>query len=227
MPAPAPSITGHSNHDDTPPNSESPPLPSSVLPSNTTATYDSSNASSSCSSTVVQEEREEGTGMETGETREAILLDGRETVPEMMEGRQTVPVLQKERCIPQHDTIQHQDISKDDPDEYFTATETSTSSSVADSTEMTQCHGTPRIPTTCSGISTTTSLPLQEGDKVVYNFLYHNNSLQQTESRGDMRCPWCSLVCKHLYSLLKHVSLCHPRFLFTYTVRVCYLLTHM
>jgi polycomb protein SUZ12 len=55
------------------------------------------------------------------------------------------------------------------------------------------------------------------GGQIIYNFLYHNNSLQQTEARGDMRCPWCSLSCRKLYSLLKHMSLCHPRFLFTYT----------
>ena len=55
-------------------------------------------------------------------------------------------------------------------------------------------------------------------DKLVFNFLYNNNTLQQTESHGEMRCPWCHLYCERLYSLLKHMSLNHPRFHFTYTV---------
>ena len=56
-------------------------------------------------------------------------------------------------------------------------------------------------------------------EKLVFNFLYSNNTLQQTESHGEMRCPWCSLRCGSLYSLLKHMSLSHPRFQYTYTVR--------
>lgn len=102
--------------------------------------------------------------------------------------------------------------SKDDQhvEEYFTATEAS-ASSVADSTELTQCRP-PSIPLFAPSF--------EKAGRIIYNFLYHNNSLQQTESRGDMRCPWCSLLCGNLYSLLKHMSLCHPRFLFTYTVRV-------
>ncbi|XP_019853749.1 PREDICTED: polycomb protein suz12-B-like isoform X3 [Amphimedon queenslandica] len=50
-----------------------------------------------------------------------------------------------------------------------------------------------------------------------FNFLYNKNTLQQTELKTDCVCPWCSLNCGELYSLLKHMSLCHPRFLFTYT----------
>ena len=52
-----------------------------------------------------------------------------------------------------------------------------------------------------------------------FNFLYNKNTLQQTELKTDCVCPWCSLNCMELYPLLKHMSLCHPRFLFTYTVR--------
>ena len=64
-----------------------------------------------------------------------------------------------------------------------------------------------------------------EGDKagptkVIYQFLYNNNSRQQTEAREDLRCPWCSLNCLSLYSLLKHLKLCHPRFHFAYVVRI-------
>merc|ERR1719495_757765 len=52
--------------------------------------------------------------------------------------------------------------------------------------------------------------------RIVYQFLYNNNSRQQTEAREELHCPWCSLNCIELYSLLKHLKLTHPRFLFTY-----------
>ncbi|XP_067206801.1 polycomb protein suz12-B [Linepithema humile] len=52
--------------------------------------------------------------------------------------------------------------------------------------------------------------------QIVYQFLYNNNSRQQTEACEDLHCPWCSLDCGKLYSLLKHLKLCHPRFTFTY-----------
>jgi len=52
--------------------------------------------------------------------------------------------------------------------------------------------------------------------RIVYQFLYNNNSRQQTEAREDVHCPWCSLNCMTLYGLLKHLKLSHPRFLFTY-----------
>lgn len=54
--------------------------------------------------------------------------------------------------------------------------------------------------------------------RIVYQFLYNNNSRQQTEAREDLHCPWCSLNCMELYALLKHLKLSHPRFLFTYVV---------
>lgn len=137
----------------------------------------------------------------------------------VLEGR----VLEQKGKFPPHKDVHNQDSrdksSKDDLEEYFTATETSTSS-VADSAELAQCRpitsmlNLPSVPP-----GSTPLLPPRKGGRIIYNFLYHNNSLQQTESRGDMRCPWCSLLCGKLYSLLKHMSLCHPRFLFTYTVR--------
>ncbi|KAG8042302.1 hypothetical protein G9C98_004936 [Cotesia typhae] len=43
-----------------------------------------------------------------------------------------------------------------------------------------------------------------------------SNSRQQTEACEDLHCPWCSLDCGKLYSLLKHLKLCHSRFTFTY-----------
>ena len=56
--------------------------------------------------------------------------------------------------------------------------------------------------------------------RIVYQFLYNNNSRQQTEAREDLHCPWCSLNCLTLYGLLKHLKLSHPRFLFTYVVSI-------
>ena len=54
--------------------------------------------------------------------------------------------------------------------------------------------------------------------RIYYQFLFNNNTRQQTDPRDDMRCPWCSLNCIHLYSLLKHLRLCHARFNFIYVV---------
>ena len=56
---------------------------------------------------------------------------------------------------------------------------------------------------------------------VVYNFHYHGNGHLQTEARHGMRCPWCSLDCGCLYSLLCHLTLCHPRLTSVYTVSMC------
>lgn len=52
--------------------------------------------------------------------------------------------------------------------------------------------------------------------QIVYQFVYNNNSRQQTEACEDLHCPWCSLNCSQLYTLLKHLKLCHSRFTFTY-----------
>lgn len=54
--------------------------------------------------------------------------------------------------------------------------------------------------------------------KIVYQFLYNNNSRQQTEASEDLHCPWCTLDCFTLYALLKHLKLCHARFTFSYVV---------
>lgn len=56
----------------------------------------------------------------------------------------------------------------------------------------------------------------QQTMHVVYQFIYNNNSLQQTEACDNFNCPWCTLNCLCLYSLLKHLKLCHDRFNFTY-----------
>lgn len=52
--------------------------------------------------------------------------------------------------------------------------------------------------------------------QIVYQFVYNNNSRQQTEACEDLHCPWCSINCDQLYTLLKHLKLCHSRFTFTY-----------
>lgn len=56
----------------------------------------------------------------------------------------------------------------------------------------------------------------QERLQIVYQFLYNNNSRQQTEACEDLHCPWCSVNCLVLFALLKHLKLCHSRFTFTY-----------
>ncbi|XP_076639702.1 polycomb protein Su(z)12 isoform X3 [Colletes latitarsis] len=66
---------------------------------------------------------------------------------------------------------------------------------------------------TTANEKTDTSMGTQQ---IVYQFLYNNNSRQQTEACEDLHCPWCSLDCGKLYSLLKHLKLCHSRFTFTY-----------
>ncbi|ERE67542.1 polycomb protein Suz12 [Cricetulus griseus] len=54
--------------------------------------------------------------------------------------------------------------------------------------------------------------------RIFYQFLYNNNTRQQTEARDDLHCPWCTLNCRKLYSLLKHLKLCHSRFIFNYVL---------
>lgn len=63
----------------------------------------------------------------------------------------------------------------------------------------------------------------QNNFQIVYQFLYSNNSRQQTEPHRDFHCPWCpKLDCLNLYSLLKHLKLCHARFTFAYIVRIIF-----
>lgn len=56
----------------------------------------------------------------------------------------------------------------------------------------------------------------QQFERITYQFSYNDNTRQQTDSRNDLCCPWCSLDCSKLYSLLKHLRLCHARFNFLY-----------
>lgn len=57
---------------------------------------------------------------------------------------------------------------------------------------------------------------VEEKIPIVYNFIYSNNTRQQTEFTQEVVCPWCGLDCLRLYALLKHLKLCHARFNFTY-----------
>uniref|UniRef100_A0AAX7TVU0 Polycomb protein VEFS-Box domain-containing protein n=1 Tax=Astatotilapia calliptera TaxID=8154 RepID=A0AAX7TVU0_ASTCA len=52
--------------------------------------------------------------------------------------------------------------------------------------------------------------------RIFYQFQYNNNTRQQTEARDDLHCPWCTLNCRKLYSLVKHLKLSHSRFIFNY-----------
>lgn len=60
----------------------------------------------------------------------------------------------------------------------------------------------------------------------LHQFLYNNNTRQQTEARDDLHCPWCTLNCRKLYSLLKHLKLCHSRFIFNYVVSNHFVVQH-
>lgn len=86
-----------------------------------------------------------------------------------------------------------------------------------------------RSPLTTQNASSTNEArsPAEEADgnkenrkkqRIFYQFIYNNNTRQQTEAREDLYCPWCSIDCRKLYSLLKHLKLCHRRFIFTYAV---------
>uniref|UniRef100_A0A182Y9E9 VEFS-Box domain-containing protein n=1 Tax=Anopheles stephensi TaxID=30069 RepID=A0A182Y9E9_ANOST len=55
-----------------------------------------------------------------------------------------------------------------------------------------------------------------DAKRVVYHFMHNNYSRQQTENTDEFACPWCCLNCGMLYSLLKHLKLCHARFNFNY-----------
>ncbi|XP_058980062.1 polycomb protein Su(z)12 isoform X2 [Musca domestica] len=69
-----------------------------------------------------------------------------------------------------------------------------------------------------SSLVSSSKKPLAKTEKIqiIYNFLYSNNTRQQTEYTQEVICPWCGLDCMRLYSLLKHLKLCHARFNFTY-----------
>lgn len=51
--------------------------------------------------------------------------------------------------------------------------------------------------------------------KITYRFLHGEVILQQTKSTHDLKCPWCSLKCKVVMSLMHHLKNCHMRFNFS------------
>ena len=63
-----------------------------------------------------------------------------------------------------------------------------------------------------------TSISKQAQPRIFYQFIYNNNTRQQTEAKEGTYCPFCTLNCKKLYGLLKHLKCCHQRFSFLYTV---------
>jgi len=69
------------------------------------------------------------------------------------------------------------------------------------------------VPSTKAGAVST------KKQRIFYQFLFNNSTRQQTEAPDELRCPWCSLACTKLYSLLCHLRCCHARFNFTYVVR--------
>lgn len=56
--------------------------------------------------------------------------------------------------------------------------------------------------------------------RIFYQFMYNNSTRQQTEAKQGLLCPWCSLDCRRLYGLLKHLKFSHQRFSFLYTVLI-------
>lgn len=56
----------------------------------------------------------------------------------------------------------------------------------------------------------------QKRIQIIYQFLYNDNTRQQTDTRDSFHCPWCAINCEKLYSLLKHLRLSHARFNFIY-----------
>lgn len=52
--------------------------------------------------------------------------------------------------------------------------------------------------------------------RIAFHFVHNSVSHQTTEQTNSRDCPWCSLGCLSLYSLLKHLKLCHARFAFNF-----------
>lgn len=52
--------------------------------------------------------------------------------------------------------------------------------------------------------------------QIAFHFVHNNVSHQTTQNTSSMDCPWCNLNCLSLYSLLKHLKLCHARFAFNF-----------
>lgn len=53
-------------------------------------------------------------------------------------------------------------------------------------------------------------------DRYIFQFVVNQSIKQRMEERTDYVCPWCNVNCIRIYSLMKHLKLCHARFLFQY-----------
>lgn len=97
---------------------------------------------------------------------------------------------------------------------------TSATSNAANSNNNTANKSNSKAQTTTisvNGINQSMIVKLHDiASRIIYHFIYNNNSSQQTETFDNFNCPWCCLHCLNLYSLLKHLKLCHARFNFTY-----------
>lgn len=79
-----------------------------------------------------------------------------------------------------------------------------------------RAHASPPPGSTPTRNAATSTITTTSKLRVFYQFLYNNNTRQQTEARDNLHCPWCALNCQELYGLMKHLTLCHSRFKFTY-----------
>lgn len=92
-------------------------------------------------------------------------------------------------------------------------TTATTASSTTIATSTSNCNGL-----NASGVTNSVAVVklTDIASRIIYHFIYNNNSSQQTETFDSFSCPWCNLHCIALYALLKHLKLCHARFNFTY-----------
>lgn len=51
----------------------------------------------------------------------------------------------------------------------------------------------------------------------IFHFIANSSVKQRNEERVDFICPFCSLNCLRIYSLMKHLKLSHARFLYQYS----------
>jgi len=65
--------------------------------------------------------------------------------------------------------------------------------------------------------STNMDVDTEEGpQKEIYYHFRYKHSTRAITTNSNTNCPFCQLNCRELFSLLKHLKLTHPRFLFNY-----------
>lgn len=77
------------------------------------------------------------------------------------------------------------------------------------------------IPAAVNGVNGHDSNELDKGIEpalktFIFQFVVNSSTKQRTEERNDFICPWCSLNCIRIYSLMKHLKLSHARLLFQF-----------